>query len=277
MTAPSPQDRKRMTAALFGRTAATYEQVVPFFTTPGRRLVEIAGVSTGMSVLDLGCGRGAVTLPAARAVGPSGQVVAGDLSGEMVDLLRADVAHAGLANVDVRVMDAESPDAPAASFDRVLLSFVIFFLPDPHAALRRYAEILRRGGRLGLTIFPGTDERWKWWGELLEELKPPQLPNKTPDDPGPVGSPDRLAETLRETGYADVKQTEETHDVVFPDVDHWWDWVWSQGQRAALEQVPADDLPRFRGRALERAAAVAEDDGSLVLKQRVTYTVATPR
>ena len=265
-----------MTAELFGRTAATYEQVVPFFTTPGRRLVELSGVAAGMTVVDLGAGRGAVTLPAARAVGPAGRVIAGDLSPEMVALLRADAAREGLAQVDVRTMDAEDPDLPADSADRVLLAFVIFFLPDPEAALRRYAEILRPGGRLGLTIFPGVDERWKFWTEMLDELKPPQLRSIAKDDPGPVGSPDRLAATLAGTGYDDVVQVGESHEVVFADAETWWAWVWSQGQRAALEQIPPDVLPGFRDRALSRVEELARDDGSLVLDQRVTYTTATP-
>ncbi|HVE98115.1 MAG TPA: class I SAM-dependent methyltransferase [Mycobacteriales bacterium] len=275
-TPPTPEQRKQMTAAVFDRAAASYEQVVPFFTTPGRRLVELAEVSAGMTVVDLGAGRGAVTLPAAAAVGPHGRVIAGDLAPQMVDLLRADLARAGMRNVEAHVMDAESPDLPGRSADRVLGAFMIFFLPDPHAALRRYAQILRPDGRLGLTIFPGTDDRWTWWGEMLEELKPPQLPNK-PDDPGPVGSPERLAETLVETGYADIAQTEERHEVVFPDAGRWWDWVWSQGQRAALEQVPAEAIPALRSRAFERFADLARPDGSVVLEQRVTYTLAAPR
>lgn len=265
-----------MTAGVFGRTAATYEQVVPFFTTPGRRLVELADVSRGMTVLDLGAGRGAVTFPAATAVGPQGRVIATDLAPEMVELLGADAAAAGLSQVEARVMDAEEPDVEPGSVDRVLGAFMVFFLPDPLAALRRWADLLRPGGRLALTIFPGMDERWKFWGDLLDELKPPQLPNKGPDDPGPVGSPDRLRATLAETGYREITQLEERYDVVFPDVDRWWDWVWSQGQRAALEQLPADDVGVFRDRAVSRAAALAEPDGSLHLEQRVTFTLASP-
>ena len=269
-------ERKQMTATVFGRAAATYEQVVPFFTTPGRRLVELADIRPDMTVLDLGAGRGAVTIPAAEAVGANGRVVAGDIATEMVELLRADVARLGLLNVEVDVIDAEEPPGEPASYDRILLAFVIFFLPDPRAALRRYAELLRPEGRIGLTIFPGTDDRWKFWGEMIDELEPPNLRSVKSDDPGPVGSPDNLAATLADCGFRDITQVEEAHDVVFPDVDHWWDWVWSQGQRAALEKLPADVLPDFREKATRRAAELAGPDGSLVLRQPVTYTSATP-
>jgi O-methyltransferase/aklanonic acid methyltransferase len=75
-------------AAVFGRAADVYDSVIPFFERFGARLVEVADLRPGESVLDVGAGRGATLLPAARAVGPEGRALGVDLSEEMVTLLR---------------------------------------------------------------------------------------------------------------------------------------------------------------------------------------------
>ena len=55
----------------FALAAPSYDRVGPaFFQTFGRRLVELADIRPGMSVLDVGCGAGAALLPAAEAAGP---------------------------------------------------------------------------------------------------------------------------------------------------------------------------------------------------------------
>jgi len=66
------------TASFYSRVAARYaEDGPPYFAHTGRRLVELAQVQPGDVVLDLGTGRGAVLLPAARRVGPSLAIRAG--------------------------------------------------------------------------------------------------------------------------------------------------------------------------------------------------------
>lgn len=58
-----------------------YRQLEPAQT----RLLEMAGLKPGEHVIDVACGTGLVTFPAAHAVGPSGRVVGTDLSQEMVN------------------------------------------------------------------------------------------------------------------------------------------------------------------------------------------------
>ena len=52
-----------------------------------RRLLEMAALQAGDRVIDIACGTGLVTFPAADDVGAGGSVLATDLSGEMVDEL----------------------------------------------------------------------------------------------------------------------------------------------------------------------------------------------
>lgn len=95
-------------------------------------------------VLDLGCGTGSL----ARLAADGGhRVTAVDRSARMVALAREK-----LTGTDARVLvgDAARPPVAAGGFDVVLVRHVLWTLPDPGAALRHWAELLRPGGRLVL-------------------------------------------------------------------------------------------------------------------------------
>ena len=265
--------RPSQRAEVFDRVADTYDQVgVGYFSVFGRRLVEVAGVRTGERVLDVGSGRGAVTLPAADAVGPTGRVTSIDLAPSMVERLRADVAASGHANVDVTVMDAQQPDLPPASFDVVLSSLVVFFLEDPALALTRYLRLLRPGGRLGITTFGGNDERWRWVEDLRRFSASEQ--ESRPPNRELFESNEMVDALVSGAGFVDATSVVQTHDVRFADFATWWAWSWSHGARRFWDTVPADRLDDARQHAHEEYAAIAAGDGSAVLHEHIRYTTA---
>ncbi|PWI41821.1 methyltransferase domain-containing protein [Streptomyces sp. ICBB 8177] len=96
------------------------------------------------AVLDLGCGTGSLALLATR---DGHRVVAVDRSPRMTAR-----AAAKLAGTGARVLlgDAARPPLAEGAFDVVLVRHVLWALPDPAAVLRRWARLLRRGGRLVL-------------------------------------------------------------------------------------------------------------------------------
>jgi SAM-dependent methyltransferase len=98
------------------------------------------------SVVDLGCGTGSLAVLLAQA----GYEVHGlDLSGRMVAAAEAKAAVAGV-RVEFRQGDASVPPYPLASCDVVMARHVLWALPDPAAAVDRWVELLRPGGRLVL-------------------------------------------------------------------------------------------------------------------------------
>ncbi|MEU6713558.1 class I SAM-dependent methyltransferase [Nonomuraea sp. NPDC046802] len=98
-------------------------------------------------VLDLGCGTGSLSLLLAEQ---GHRPVGVDLSPLMVEQARQKLVAAGFDAV-MAVGDASDP-APEAgtSFDVVLSRHLVWTLPDPEAALRRWIGLLRPGGRLVL-------------------------------------------------------------------------------------------------------------------------------
>ncbi len=119
------------------------------------KLVDRAGVVAGMRVLDAGCGPGRLTIPLARRVGPSGEVVALDVQEGMLDRVRRKATKHGMNNVRT-ILAALASDVPALraqreAFDRVLLVTVLGEIPDRHGALRSLRETLKPGGILSIT------------------------------------------------------------------------------------------------------------------------------
>jgi ubiquinone/menaquinone biosynthesis C-methylase UbiE len=267
-------DAKEWLAGVFDRAAPTYDAVAGAYHDHfGARLVELADVRAGDAVLDVGCGRGAVLVPAAVRAGPAGRAVGVDLSPEMVRLARARVDAAGVdaagVEAEVHVMDGEHLDVPDASFSVVLCGFGIFFLPDPEHAMAGFRRALAPGGSVGLSTWGKEDARWSWEDDLLADVDVERRALQRPFD-----RPDDLEALLRGAGFDDVIVRTEQHEVRLADADEWWAWKWSYSLRGILEQLPRSRLERLRAEASERIAAMRADGG---LPLRLEALVAVGR
>jgi ubiquinone/menaquinone biosynthesis C-methylase UbiE len=120
------------------------------------RVVQLAGLATGESVLDVGCGTGTLAIAAKRRVGPTGKVVGIDASPEMTARARVKATKAAL-DIHFRMAAAEALPFSDATFDAVLSTTVLHCLPD-HARRQCISEmvrVLKPGGRLLVIDFGG--------------------------------------------------------------------------------------------------------------------------
>lgn len=144
------------------KAAAYYERFWARQLEPAqRRMLERAALEPGNRVLDVACGTGLVTLPAAEAVGAAGSVLGTDISDEMVRSLQDAASARGLAQVSARRMDAERLDVPDAAFDVALCALGLMYVPDPLQALREMRRVLGPGGRVALAVW-GARDRCGW-------------------------------------------------------------------------------------------------------------------
>ena len=113
------------------------------------KVVEALGIGPGSRVADIGAGSGLLTVHLARAVKPSGRVVATDIDGAVLDLLQSRLAAAGLADlVERRVVAAEQPGLEAGAYDAILLAEVDHYFTDEVAWLKAATKALKPGGRI---------------------------------------------------------------------------------------------------------------------------------
>jgi SAM-dependent methyltransferase len=107
----------------------------------------LGALKPGEAVLDIGCGAGFDTLIAARQVGPTGSVIAIDMTEAMLAKTRAGAAEIGLGNVEPRLGYAEALPVQDASIDVVISNGVINLCPDKVQAMREVWRVLKPGGR----------------------------------------------------------------------------------------------------------------------------------
>ena len=264
-------EQQRAMTGVFDRAAPTYDGVgVELFGPVAQLLVDALEVRAGERVLDIGCGRGAVLLRAARLAGSADGL---DLSSVMVQAARDGAAQQGLT-VDVRVDDAVAPDRPAGSYDVVASSLVLFFLPDPAAALRTWRELLAPDGRLGVTTFGAVGQAWRELDVALMAHAPAQVKDaRTSGAVGPFASDEGVEQLLTGAGLRDVRTVSTTVPVRFTDPDHWYRWTWSIGQRVAWESLPEADRPAARSELEQRLEAARCPDGQLGFDQVVRATL----
>jgi SAM-dependent methyltransferase len=111
----------------------------------------VAELRAGETVLDMGSGGGIDVLLSARRVGPTGFAYGVDMTDEMLELARANVAKAGASNVEFVKGTIEDVPLPDASVDVVISNCVINLSTDKPAVLGEMFRVLKPGGRIGVS------------------------------------------------------------------------------------------------------------------------------
>lgn len=105
-------------------------------------------VQPGDVVLDLGSGAGIDLIIAAKMVGPTGRVIGVDMTDAMIEKARANVAAAGMKNIEIRKGLIEEMPVESAAVDWVISNCVINLSPDKPRVFAEIARVLRPGGQM---------------------------------------------------------------------------------------------------------------------------------
>ena len=110
--------------------------------------LESIGLRSGMVFMDIGCGYGVFTLPAAQIVGKQGKVYAVDVSALAIDQLKREAAEKSLKNVTAKVGEAEETVFCSECADIVFYSIVLHDFRDPLKVLQNAKRMLKPTGTL---------------------------------------------------------------------------------------------------------------------------------
>jgi ubiquinone/menaquinone biosynthesis C-methylase UbiE len=178
------------------------------FAAATERLLDLAGVGTGDRILDVAAGTGKQTLAAARRVGPTGSVLATDISASMLAVAADVVRQEGWSNVETLVADAQRLDLAPNSFDAAISRFGVMLIPAHQEALSAIRHALKPGGTLAAMVW-STAKRNPFFSLPLGILQtrgllPPSEPGQPGSGPFALGTLDALKDVLRQVGFRDV-------------------------------------------------------------------------
>jgi SAM-dependent methyltransferase len=105
-----------------------------------------ARLGPGQTVLDVGAGPGYAAVDLAEIVGRSGRVIALERSRRFLDALVARAAARGLAQLEALELDVVTGDFAAFAADAAWCRWVLCFVSDPRAVIRRIRAALKPGG-----------------------------------------------------------------------------------------------------------------------------------
>ncbi len=169
-------------------------------------VLDLADITPGTRIMDIGCGCGATTFDAAARTGASGSALGVDISAPMV--ARANDRAAALGST-ARFMlaDAATHDFGADAFDLLVSRFGIMFFAEPAAAFAHMKKALAPSGRVAFVCWRPMKENG--WVSVPYFAALPHLPEQEPPVPGAPGpfafaDRDRFRGILGEAGYRDI-------------------------------------------------------------------------
>ena len=152
----------------------------------GAVLVDRLAITADERVLDIACGVGNASIPAAAR---GAAVTASDLTPELVERGRA----SGTPGIEWVVADAQDLPFPDGSFDVVMSCVGVIFAPHHDVAARELVRVCRPGGRIGLVVWRPDSQAGRMMASLAP-FQPPPRPGTLP--PQLWGDPDHLAGLL---------------------------------------------------------------------------------
>ena len=182
--------------------AGNYAAVAEKIGRAGELVVERAGVEPGMDVLDVACGTGNASIPAARI---GARVTGLDFAPRLLEIARERCADA-MVEIDFVEGDAQDMPFDDASFDRVVSAFGHMFAPDHERTAAEMRRMLRDGGAIAFAAWTPDGAM----GRLVDAVATvvPPAPGATP--PLLWGTEQHVRDLLGDADFA-------RHEIVWED------------------------------------------------------------
>jgi ubiquinone/menaquinone biosynthesis C-methylase UbiE len=147
-------------------------------------MLELTSIQPGSRVLDVAAGTGDSSLMAARRVGPTGQVLAVDISANMLKRAEESAREAGLTNIDTRVMNAEKLELEADSFDAVICRIALMLFPNPMKVLTEMHRVVKASGKVAVMAYSVVEKNPYHGLPLAIVRRLGRIPSPTQGQPG---------------------------------------------------------------------------------------------
>jgi len=216
-------NREQTRAAWDGIAAGYDEFVTGHYFGLGGEALRRAGLSAGMRFLDVACGSGGLSVPAARL---GARVLGVDISPQMIECLNGRAHREGL-EIEGRVMDGHALDLPDDTFDMTGSQFGVMLFPDLPRGLSEMVRVTKANGRVVLIAF-GPIEKAEFFGFFVRAIRAaiPAFtgPTETPL-PFQLGEPEIFRRRLEAAGLRNVQVESTATEYPIRSGEHLWNWL----------------------------------------------------
>jgi ubiquinone/menaquinone biosynthesis C-methylase UbiE len=157
-------------------------------------------------VLDIAAGAGEQSITAAKKVGPTGYVLATDISANILEYAKQMAGQEGLNNIDTKVMDGENLELEDEQFDTVISRVGLIYFPDQQKALKEMLRVLKPGGKIAAIVY-STPDKNKFFSVPVSIIRNrAKLPPPLPGQPGPfsLGAAGVIEKAFSDAGFKNV-------------------------------------------------------------------------
>jgi ubiquinone/menaquinone biosynthesis C-methylase UbiE len=164
-------------------------------------LMEMAKLQPGEKLVDIACGTGLVTFPAAEKLGKNGFVLATDISDAMITICKEAAKEKNYDNIQFERMDGEELAVPDGEYDAALCALGLMYMPDPVKALKEMYRVTKPGGRAAAAVWGRRDHCG--WAEIFEIVD-----RRVSSEVCPMffnlGNSDMLKRSFEAAGFTDI-------------------------------------------------------------------------
>jgi len=234
-------------------------------------LLRAANIAPGMHVLDIATGTGLSAEAALAAAGPTGHVVAADVSPAMVERARERLGKT--PNASVSVEDGQALSFADCSFDAVLCNLGLMFFPDPVRGLSEFRRVLRPGGRVAVSVNTVVERSYNHQINVIIARHMPSLAEAVTRTFA-LGAASRLRSLFNEAGLADIETHTVRHTFVLPSFDVYYG-PFERGGASTGQALAA--LPEEIRRAVREEVRRDLADSGGPVKAEAEYRIASAR
>ncbi len=170
-------------------------------------MLDMCEIKQGSRVLDVAAGAGEQTLAVAKRVGHQGEVLATDISPEILSFAAESARLEGLENIKTEVMDGENLTAlNANNFDAVISRVGLIYFPDQQKALSGMKQQLRPGGKVAAMVYSTAETNPFFSIPVTIIRRRANLPAPLIGQPGPfsLGAEGKLVSVFSQAGFKDI-------------------------------------------------------------------------
>jgi len=210
-----PRLQRRVQRYGWDKAAKFYDDSWKYQLRPAQdKLLEMAKLKPGESVLETSCGTGQVTIRAAQQVAESGEIVATDISEKMIDEAKKLAEGNSYDNIQFKRMDAEQLDFEDNRFDAAICSLGLMYFPFPVKALEEMHRVLKPGGRSVVAIWG--ERKNCGWADIF-----PIVDRRVASDVCPMffqqGTGDTARHSFQSAGFDDIHVERMSVSLIYPD------------------------------------------------------------